>query len=324
MSRSFKKDRTALIADRRNDSNIILSQLHVAFLRAHNRIVEMKKCSYKEAKQILTQHYHWLILDSFLRKLVPETIIKDVIDNPKPRYHADQGLPFEFSAGAFRFGHSMIRPSYYYNHVNQGTPLATLFTPVALTINSGAPTPNEGFPTLPEERIIQWSDFLLKNKARKIRTQMVDPLFKLLEDMNIPGKGEPSLAVQDLKRGFMMRIPTGQHIAKELGVKNPLTADDFKTHCPTQFDLLDDAKLLECTPLSFYVLVEAQVADAERETKTGQLGEVGGRLVAEVLIGLLRDRPDSIINSDWTPDPKFGLNPGTFLLPDLLRLAEVL
>ena len=320
-SASFKLDRTALIGDRRNDSNLILSQLHVAFLRAHNTIIDRKRCSYEEAKQILTKHYHWLILDSFLPAIVPKEIIEDVMANP--RYHADDGLPFEFSVGAFRFGHSMIRRSYYYNHVNRGAPLAFLFTPSALSQNGGPPTPNEGPDSLPENRIIEWQDFLAKNKARQLRTLMVEPLFELLDDMNIPGVGEPSLAVQDLKRGYMMRIPTGQVIANRFGVKNPLTAADFErvSNSSGQFEVLKDSGMLECTPLSYYVLAEATKASDKR---LGQLGEVGGRIVAEVLIALLRDRPDSIIDSDWRPDPDFGLTKGTFFLSDFLRLADVL
>jgi hypothetical protein len=74
--------------------------------------------------------------------------------------------------------------------------------------------------------------------------------------------------------------------------------------------------MLECTPLSFYVLAEAARAG------NGKLGEVGGRIVAEVLIGLLRDRPDSIIGSKWTPD--LGSKAETFFLSDLLKLAGVL
>src|ERR1041385_7576942 len=106
-SETFKLDRTALIGDRRNDSNLIVSQLQVAFLRAHNAIIDAKKCSYEEAKQILRRHYHWLILHDFLPAIVPQEIIEKV--KSEPHYHAEQGLPFEFSVGAFRFGHCMVR-----------------------------------------------------------------------------------------------------------------------------------------------------------------------------------------------------------------------
>jgi hypothetical protein len=317
-SQNLKDDRTALIGDRRNDSNIILSQLHVAFLRAHNAIIDQKKCTYVEAKQILQKHYHWLILHEFLPAIVTDETIKDVLS--APRYHTSQGLPFEFSVGAFRFGHSMIRRSYYYNDSFSPESMTRLFTSAVLC-NGLAPAPGQGDSNIRENRIIRWRNFITEtgNKARKFRTLMVEPLFELLDDMNLQVPGERSLAVQDLKRGYIMRVPTGQVIAEQLRVEHPLTATNLEqVSTPRQFQVLKDAGMLECTPLSFYVLAEAARAD------NGKLGEVGGRLVAEVLIGLLRDRPDSIVGSDWKPDPDFGFKQGTFYLSDLLRLAGVL
>ena len=320
MSTDLKRDRTALIGDRRNDSNIIISQLHVAFLRAHNAIIDKKKCSYGEAKQILQQHYHWLILHEFLPAIVPDSIIKIV--ESAPIYNASQGLPFEFSVGAFRFGHSMVRRSYYLNDLVQKDSLARFFTVVVLSENGFSPTPGKGLPNIADYRIIQWRNFLAggKNTARAIRTEMVEPLFELLDEVNIEKlPGERRLTVQDLKRAYMMRIPTGQVIAEQLKIENPLTAADIEEVSTTdQLKVLKDSEMLQRTPLSFYVLAEAAKAN------NGKLGEVGGRLVAEVLIGLLRDRPDSIIGNGWKPDPDLALTPGTFFLSDLLRLAGVL
>lgn len=317
-SENLRNDRTALIGDRRNDSNIILSQLHVAFLRAHNAIIDAKKCTYEKAKQILQKHYHWLILHDFLPAIVPQEIIDEV--NSAPLYDARQGLPFEFSAGAFRFGHSMVRRMYYFNDFFAPESLGRLFTPTVLC-NGLHPMPGFGPPNIMANRIIQWRNFLPggKNVARAFRTQMVEPLFELLDEINIDVPGERSLAVQDLKRAYMMRIPSGQPIAEQLKVKHPLTVKDIEDFTTAeQFQILKEAQCLHCTPLSFYVLAEAAKAN------NGKLGEVGGRIVAEVLIGLIRDRPDSIIGNGWTPDPIFGFKQGTFYLSDLLRLAGVL
>jgi hypothetical protein len=305
-----------------------VSQLHVAFLRAHNKIVEEEKCGFEEARQFLRKHYHLIILEDFLPKIVPENIIEAVMNAPEDKrlYKRDQGLPLEFSVGAFRFGHAMIRRMYYYNEKRPRVGLTKLFTLVALSDSIGMPQANVGFPSLPEDRIIQWENFigntvpeLHRNKARLLRTQMVDPLFHLFnDDPNF--NGERSLAVQDLKRSFMLRIPTGQVIANELNV-DVLSEDHFKTHCPTQFDMLKSSGMLECTPLSFYVLAEAKA-------NNGKLGPVGGRIVAEVLIGLIRDHPDSIIGidgkRDWKPHVKLGAKDDKFSLSDLLRFAGVL
>jgi hypothetical protein len=319
-SEDLKTDRTALIGDRRNDTNIMLSQLHVAFLKAHNAIIDRERCTFTEAKKILQKYYHWLILHDFLPTIVTDETIEAVLNSP--RYDASKGLPFEFSVGAFRFGHSMVRKKYYYNESIGEETLKRLFTPIVLC-NGFAPTPGKGPSNIKENQIIRWRNFITDsavNRARKFRTLMVEPIFELFDDIhpvNIPG--ERSLAVQDLKRGYLMRIPTGQVIAEQLKVKHPLTAADLEAaSTPRQFQILKDGEMLECTPLSFYVLAEAFLAD------NGKLGEVGGRLVAEVVIGLLRARKDSIVDADWKPDKDFGLKKGTFYLSDLLRLAGVL
>lgn len=315
ISADHRQDRRAVIADPRNDSNLILSQLHVAFLRAHNAIVEKKKCSYEEAKKILQKHYHWMILHDFLRKLVSDETIQKT--QSEPLYNPKDGIPLEFSMGAFRFGHSMIRRSYYVNDGLGLTRLAQLFTLLVLC-HDFKPTFGKGFATLPEWAIIQWEKFLdpATNPARVLRTQMVEPLFELLDGSSLIVDGERRLAVQDLKRAYMMRIPTGQSIADRLNVDR-LVPEEIKTFTtPRQFQVLQDAGFLKHTPLIFYILVEAVKSNNEK------LGPIGGRIVAEVLIGLMRDVTDSIIGSDWKPD--LGLVPGTFNLPDLFRLAGVL
>lgn len=321
---NLRNDRTALIGDRRNDSNLIVSQLHVAFLRAHNKIVDRPECSFEQARQILRKHYHSIILHDFLPKIVPQHII-DLVMNPEAKklYHREQGLPLEFSVAAFRFGHSMIRRTYYYNAKRPRVDLSSLFTLVALSNSVAKPVPNQGFPSLPKDRIIQWQNFignkapeLHRNKARRLRTQMVDPLFHLFnDDPNFDG--ERSLAVQDLKRGYMFCIPTGQRIADELEVPRLTPKQIEEASTPAQVQVLKDSGMLECTPLSFYVLAEATL-------NNGMLGEVGGRIVAEVLIGLIRDHPDSIIGTGWKADPALGAKDGKFSLSDLLRLAGVL
>jgi hypothetical protein len=81
-------------------------------------------------------------------------------------------------------------------------------------------------------------------------------------------------------------------------------------------------------PLWTYILAEAfntrtSVAIPVTETKsisTPQLGDVGGRIVAEVFLGLLFGDKHSYLNLDpqWTPSIK---KDGTFLLRDLVSYA---
>ncbi|HET8670432.1 MAG TPA: peroxidase family protein, partial [Candidatus Saccharimonadales bacterium] len=58
-SKNPPTDREALIGDARNDQNLILAQLHVAFLRAHNSLVN-DGMTYSKARKALVEHYQWL------------------------------------------------------------------------------------------------------------------------------------------------------------------------------------------------------------------------------------------------------------------------
>lgn len=320
-----KTDRVALIADPRNDSNLIVSQLHVAFLRAHNNIVKEKNISFEEAQMLLRQHYHWLIVHDFLKKRVADPdVVERVLSSPEPRYkppYGDFSLPLEFAVAAYRFGHSMIRKTYYVNDTSQSTSLGKLFTLIVLGQGLKA-KPGQGTDTLPENMIIQWEGFLTggKNMARKINTRVVEPLFELLDEKDQPLDGERRLSVQDLKRGYMMKLPTGQAIANALEIENPLTAEEIEMAAVNdkQRELLRTKKFSSRTPLWFYILAEAAVRG-----KGNRLGPVGSYLVAEVLIGLIRRIPYSFLNQPgWKPTLGF-IKKDEFDLTDLLRLAKV-
>jgi hypothetical protein len=66
--------------------------------------------------------------------------------------------------------------------------------------------------------------------------------------------------------------------------------------------------------MRFYVLKEAE------KVGTGKLGPVGGRLVAEVLMGLLKGDPFSYVNVEPTWRPSLGTN-GGFRMPDLVQFT---
>jgi hypothetical protein len=92
-----------------------------------------------------------------------------------------------------------------------------------------------------------------------------------------------SLAVRDLLRGESTRLPSGEDVARLLGVEAMTGVQEWP----------------DGTPLWFYILKEA-----EHFTGGDALGPVGGRIVAEVLIGLLRADPQSYLSldPDWIPD----------------------
>lgn len=73
--------------------------------------------------------------------------------------------------------------------------------------------------------------------------------------------------------------------------------------------------LCKQTPLWFYILKEAEVLE-----KGHKLGPVGGRIVTEVFVRMLKENSDSILNNP-TWKPKFGVTNGHLRIMDILTFA---
>jgi hypothetical protein len=70
------------------------------------------------------------------------------------------------------------------------------------------------------------------------------------------------------------------------------------------------------TPLWYYILKEAQVRGGGL-----RLGPIGGRIVAEVFVGLVAGDKDSFLSQPgWTPTLP-SKTPGTFHMTDLLQFV---
>jgi Animal haem peroxidase len=341
-SDDIEHDRAALIGDPRNDENTIVAQLHLAFLKAHNEIVDMGN-SFKKASKILRQHYQHVVLQDFLKRIADPEIVNDTIKEGNRVYNAMVEpffLPLEYAVAAYRFGHSMVRKDYDFNlNFNTGgggsipATLELLFTFTALSSQLG------DFDTLPDNWIIEWPNLVDVgqpfSKARLIDTKLVEPLFELRNLLGEiePGGGNPPnegarLAVRNLLRGYLLRIPTGQAVAGALqeklaGVREipVLTPDQILQVAanPEQAQVLQDSGFLERTPLWYYILAEAAVlADGQH------LGPVGSTIVAEVLVGLVRRSKNSILRTKkWKPSLPSS-EPNNFTLTDLLKVAKVL
>lgn len=325
--RQTNNDKTAIIGDPRNDQTLIISQLHVAFMRAHNEVVKSGK-SYSDARKLLIQHYHWLIIKDFLPRFARPEILQQVLAGEKLRYQPGTSpfyIPLEFTVAAYRFGHAQSLHSYYYNDNFQGQGLSSLFTFPALG----------KYPTLPEKGVIQWEHFLgigdFLNWARVPNPSVVEPLSNVLGPTGTPLPCERSLAKMDLLRGYSWGLPTGQAVARALGYQELSAAEIESVSVSSEMTSILQSGLSSRTPLWFYILAEAAWAQAHdhpypepdpRSKLRGFLGKVGSRIIAEVLIGLIRESPDSILkDTQWTPE--FGPN-GNFTLADLFRLARVL
>ena len=315
----------ALVGDPRNDENLIVSQLHLAILRFHNRVVADVQDElgagytageiFAAAQRVVRWHYQWLVVHEFLPRTVGQALVDDVLAaGPRHfRWRNDPFVPVEFSVAAYRFGHSQVRPSYRANFGTSATDPAQQF--FALIFDPTATDPNDpadlrGGGRAPR-RFIDWQTFFDFGDGRvrpnkKIDTKLSTVLFNL---MGQP-QGEPiSLATRNLLRNLTMEVPSGQRVAQAMQV--PVLA-------PADLDDLRPFQLHGRTPLWFYVLREAEV------TAGGEhLGPVGGRIVAEVIIGLIRGDRQSYLRQDpdWTPTYGSGTS---FTMADLLTAAGVM
>jgi hypothetical protein len=320
-------DKTAQIADARNDENLIIAQLHTAYLRFHNAVVDWVIANegsyssdeqrFERARQLTRWHYQWLVVHDYL-KTVSLSGIPDKILLSGPKHYAPRDgvayMPLEFSVAAYRFGHTMVRAAYDHNR-NFGRPgnvidHASFNLLFAFTGNGNPPFPAPGTTdTLPFNWIIEWDRFVHKGSsfpdhfARKIDTRLAPPLHAMVnEGNNVPDVDIrtilKNLARRNLLRGYLLSIPTGQSVAEAMGVI-PLSAEELQQGNNDALNqVLADNGFLEKTPLWYYVLKEAEVC-----ANGNSLGELGSRIVCETIIGQLLHDPDSYLNQagGWNP-----------------------
>jgi len=318
---------TAVIADPRNDENLVISGLQAAFLLFHNRVVDLVREEHPDwetddvfqaARQLTTWHYQWMILHEFLPAFTGRAMVNDVLANGCRFYTPEFGkgyIPVEFQM-AYRFGHSMVRPSYRANFTGNGGGqfFAMLFESQAGT---GEPSDLRGGFRSPR-RFIGWQTFFLfpgfesdVRPNKRLDTKLSTPLFDLPLGAIASGTPPTSLAARNLLRHLTWKLPSGQQIAEAMGAPmlTPAHLADLHAIYPP---------FVTSTPLWFYVLREADIFGGG-----AHLGPVGGRIVAEVFIGLLRSDPDSFLNQEPAFSPTLGESPGSFAMIDFLRMAGV-
>jgi len=321
----------ALIGDPRNDENIIVSQLHLAFIKFHDRLCDRVKRDlglegaelFAETRRLVTWHYQWVVVHDFLVKVAGDAVVEDILRDEGTaggapvhlKFFAWENQPFmpvEFSGAAYRFGHSMVRPRYDLNDVVNDVPIFA---------HGEQPGPFDhlgGFRRLPQAWTIDWGRFVsidgsTPQLTRRINTLIAPPLLELPRSVDVNRTPLPTL---NLRRGKALQLPSGQAVAQRMGA-TPLTSDQLDF---ARFNLstTQRAQLEANTPLWYYVLKEAEVHHDGQ-----QLGEIGGRIVAEVLIGLLSGDPLSYlrVQPSWKPTEVPAAQSGKFTLADLLRFA---
>ncbi|MER7072485.1 heme peroxidase family protein [Terrabacter sp. NPDC000476] len=314
----------ALVADPRNDENLVVSQLQLAMLRFHNAVLADVRDDlgaaytleevFAETQRIVRWHYQWMVVHQFLPATIGADLTETIRTEGRRFYswrHAPY-IPVEFSVAAYRFGHSQVRPSYRANFGTDAADPAQQF--FALFFDPSSPDPTDpadlrGGCRAPR-RFVDWQTFFDFGDGRarpnkRIDTKLSSILFHLMGQAT----GTPdSLATRNLLRSLTMGVPSGQAVARAMQVP-ALAPADLADLAPHHLDTR--------TPLWFYVLREAEV-----QAGGAHLGAVGGRIVGEVVLGLLEGDAQSYLRQDpeWTPT--YG-TAGTFGMTDLLTKAGV-
>jgi hypothetical protein len=299
----------ALIGDPRNDVHLFMTQLHVLFSKLHNLLVDRLREDgvsetelFDAARRATSWHYQWIVLHDFLPRLVGPHLMGELLSDG-PRFFrpgAEPFVPLEFADAAYRYGHGQVRQSY---QLRRGGPEYPLFPDLM------------GFgPCRVDSEVDLTLSFDVPGHAPAQRAPRIDgrlPSFLIALPEAITGavdvRAHRSLAVRDLQRGGATGLPSGEAVAGAMGV-DPLSPEETG---------LDPAVFAGGTPLWLYILKEA-----EHRAGGERLGPVGGRIVGEVLVGLVDADPTAqrVVDPGWAPTLP-STQTGTFAMADLIALT---
>jgi hypothetical protein len=311
----------ALIADPRNDSHAIISQMLVLFHELHNCIVDelvqgggMRPTAnpYADAQQLFTAARTACILvyrNLIRRDLLPRILHRDVLEAyekyqaPRPPFvRGEWQAPLEFTNGFFRFGHSMIRPAYRFN---AGAPNAFNIEQILDRTSDKSPS------DVPLEAawLVDWDLFFSNNPDVGNVSIRIGPWSQVGIGEEVPGEGNliardllSSIAIQPWSVGHLVDLLSATHgplLEKSKFLKGPrgsrpwvepivkwLTERSEATHgTEFEFSRKEIQTLANDPPIPFFVRFEAGL---DSDNKGERLGILGSIVVADVIYGILR------------------------------------
>jgi hypothetical protein len=302
------------IADHRNDENVILSQLHLAFMLFHNKAIDTLKSEASSLKHLFelaraetTRLYQYCIVHDYLAKLVPSEGKSKQVQSK-----IDSAVPFEFTTAAFRFGHSMISQTYDYNRFfpvgdseKRPASLVDLFNFTSRGKMKGSPTSTGQLPT---HWVIEWERLLRVTEKKESNAEIIDLSVprSMVDIPDITNKlmkdhGLTSICHRNLKRGYQRFMPSGQKLAKELNLKS-LSAKQIANCIALESvrEELIEAGFDKETPAWAYFLCEAQISG-----EGSALGPTAGAIVRGTIVGLIQNSPESALafkDGKWKPE----------------------
>ena len=304
-----------MLADPRNDVNLILSQITVLFLILHNRIeseiamrdvradrsgIAVEEHRFVKARKVTAHLYRNIIDNDLMRRLLTQSahnrLVKALATGKFLDDVDDRRMPLEFSHSAYRIGHSMVRSTYAVNDAH---------TFAGLKDNIRFSSERRPFEMpLSSDWLVHWSRFFelpgsAPNPSQLIRPEVapalgVNDLFRTQEDEY------GGLVLRDLLRGAEAGLRSADSLIQKLDSQeaaHPFLADKAMREARIAewlkekssaadgdggFDEKDIESLSNDPPLLFFVLMEAQEVEAGV-----RLGPVGSMIVGEIVYGAL-------------------------------------
>jgi hypothetical protein len=312
----------ALLADMRNDQTFMLSQTAFLFMALHNAIVSMLPpvtevgiAAMRRAEDIFACAHAATIL--IYREILRQDVLPQVLHPAIRTLYAacrpllehtgqGQGMPLEFSHGAFRFGHAMVRGVYALQ--------AGLKFKINDILNRTSAGAGFLFP-LETEWLVNWANFLPisgepVNMARPIGA-IANPGFKEKFGRISEEGGERGVAVRDLMSAGLAGLWSVWSLLESIAqdVNDQEVAELLRSTRTSWPEVLEEwnshleglrlspevmAALKKDPPFPFFVLLEAAMS-----TDQAGLGPLGSIVVAETIAGFLaRDPLPAELQSD--------------------------
>ena len=301
---NFDLQDVTCIANSRNDDNIVLAQLVALFANVHGAIARQLQVARPGARpeavfgyaQVAMQRiYHAIIAQDLLKKILHPEVLEALrgraADDPRWLWQTDQ-MPLEFTHGAFRIGHAMVRKDYKLNAL----PLAPLT--VGQTLSVGTSRAEMRYP-LHQAWLVQWSHFFkmspagAPNLSRRIsptRSSLDSEGLFASSDRDQPG----TLALRDMLSAALARTWHVDALLDHILAQNdnPIPSNwmfrDSGARRDTIYNWLaahglaraDSDTLADDPPLPFFVLLEAALDPAIGGRHLGLLGSI---IIGEVI-----------------------------------------
>lgn len=294
-----------LLVDPRNDAHALMSQITALFACLHNTIMQLVdppsaagagQLSMEEvyrrflcARMAVTLVYRAIIVADVLPKLLHPSIKDLYVPGGKPAYDklrdSGKGIPVEFSHGAFRFAHAMVRSAYSVNA------LSVVPQDFARAFEQTSSRSQEVDP-LKDTWLVDWDRFFNgANLSRLIKPRYPIALLNRF-DAQDPDRDTRGLADRDLLSACYARCWSVNYLCTRMrGVwgenlvpaYEPTYRDDIKNWIDD--DSIGDAVAAD-PPLPFFIQFEAMKAAGGRT-----LGPVGSIIVAETILGAIKQNP---------------------------------